>query len=149
MLYVNKLSDAVAMATVNRSRLLILKANQVEKVDSSVLNINQELSGLLVSISRKERARSIKGLLDDLILTISDDLICLTGLEILFDRSLAVEPLRLLNSCAGDKTLLISWPGEVTANELSYGIPSHPEYRTYKASNLRDVIFLTADAQLN
>lgn len=149
MLHANSLSDAVARASLNRSRLLVLTNEQIGHVDLASVNINRELSELLVSISRQERVKSTKRLLDKLIIASPRDIVLLVGLEILFDRSLAVDPLRLLKSCAINKTLLISWPGEITNSGLSYASPSHPEYRTYKSSDLNDVIFLTADAQLH
>lgn len=149
MLYMNSLSDAVARASFNRFRLLVLTNEQAEHVSLPSLNINRELSELLVSISRQERVKSSKQLLDQLIIASPGDVVLLIGLEILFDRSLAVDPLRLLKSCAINKTLLVCWPGDITNSGLSYASPSHPEHRTYKASELSDVIFLTADAQLH
>lgn len=149
MLHVNSLSDAVARASLNRSRLLVLPNERVGNTVYPCLNVNRELSELLVSISRQERVKSSKQLLDQLIIASPGDVVLLIGLEILFDRSLAVEPLRLLKSCAINKTLLVCWPGDITNSGLSYASPSHPEHRTYKASDLSDVIFLTADAQLH
>ena len=149
MFQMDKYSDAVARASLNRSRLLVLTAEQVGQIDCPSLNINRQLSEKLINISKQERAKSAGQLLDQLVSAVPSDAVCLTGLEILFDRTLAVDPIRLLGACAKDKTLLVCWPGDKTSSGLSYAVPSHREYRTYKASDLSDVIFLTADAQLH
>ncbi len=149
MFQIDRLSDAVERASLNRPRLLILTAEQATQLDYPTLNINRQLSEQLINIPKQERARSVAQLLRQLVSAVPNDAICLTGLEILFDRSLAVNPMRLLGTCAINKTLLVCWPGDITSSGLSYATPSHPEYRTYKASDLSDVIVLTADAQLH
>ncbi|MFC1776116.1 BREX-3 system P-loop-containing protein BrxF, partial [Pseudomonadota bacterium] len=58
-----------------------------------------------------------------------------------FDRSLSLDPIRLLKNCSRKKTLVVCWPGEKSKSGLSYAKASHPEYRTYKANDLTDIIF--------
>ena len=145
----DRLSDALIRAPLYRSRLIVVNAEQIEQIDSLSLNLNLLLSEQLISTPKQERAKSVALFLDQIIRTVSEDIVCLSGLEILFDRSLAIDPIRLLASCSKNKTLLVSWPGDKTSSGLSYATPSHPEHRNYKASDLSDVIFLTADAQLH
>ncbi len=152
MLQLDTLSDAVARASANRSRLVFLSAQQAEHgdlVEYEPLNMNGLLSERLIGVPKQERARSIDQLVFSLVSGSVSEVVLITGLEILFDRSLAVDPIRLLATCAKNKTLLVCWPGDKTTSGLSYATPSHPEYRNYKASDLSDVIFLTADAQLH
>ncbi|WP_370052769.1 BREX-3 system P-loop-containing protein BrxF [Neptunomonas sp.] len=145
----DRLSDAVSRAFQSRSRLLFLTAEQIELTNYPSININRQLSEKLIHIPKQDRAKSVSELLNQLISAVPSDVVCLTGLEILFDRSLAVNPIRLLSTFAKNKTLLISWPGEETSMGLSYAAPNHPESRTYKSSVLNDVVFLTADAELD
>ena len=152
MLQLDTLGGAVARASVNRSRLVFLSAQQSEHGDLAEyepLNMNGLLSERLIGVPKQERARSINQLMLNLVSGSVGDVVLITGLEILFDRSLAVDPIRLLATCAKNKTLLVCWPGDKTSTGLSYATPSHPEYRNYKTSDLSDVIFLTADAQLH
>lgn len=152
MLQLDQLSGAVARASVNRSRLVFLSAQQAEHGDLTeyeFLNMNGLLSERLIGMPKQDRARSIAQLMVSLVSGAVGDVVLITGLEILFDRTLAVDPIRLLGTCAKNKTLLVCWPGDKTSSGLSYASPSHPEHRTYKASDLSDVIFLTADAQLH
>lgn len=149
MLQIDRLSDALARVFLSRSRLLFLTIEQVGQVDYPSLDINRQLSEQLINTPKQYRAKSIGEKLNQLVNSVPSDIVCLTGLEILFDRSLAVDPIRLLSTCARNKTLLACWPGDKTTYGLSYATPSHPEHRTYKASDLKDVIFLAADAQLH
>jgi len=152
MLQLDQLCAAVARASVNRSRLVFLSAQQAghdDLVKCEHLNMNGLLSEQLIGMPKQERTRLVAQLVANLINGAAGDVVLITSLEILFDRSLAVDPIRLLGTCAKNKTLLVCWPGDKTSSGLSYATPSHPEYRTYKASDLSDVIFLTADAQLH
>ena len=149
MIYLDSLNDAVQRAALNRSRLLVVAHEQVEELGYPQLDLNQKLSELLINYSKRDRSKSVSKLVDQLVVTPSSDVVLVSGLEILFDRSLAIDPLRLLKECSKQKTLLIVWPGDITKLGLSYALPSHPEYRTYKASELSDLVFLATNAQLH
>lgn len=147
MLQIGELKGAIAKAATNRSRLIVMCNAALDGLDLPNINLNQQLSDQLLNIPRKDRARSISPLLNSLILQADGDEVVLNGLDILFDRSLAIDPIRLLMACSKTKTLLVNWPGDRTSTGLSYAVPSHPEYRTYKASDLSDAIYLDVDVQ--
>lgn len=149
MIHLDSLSEALKKAAVNRSRLIVLANKQTEDIEYPQLNLNQELSELLIKFSKKERSKYVAQLVGQLVVGASSNVVLLFGLEILFDRSLAVDPLRLMKNCSKNQTLLIVWPGDITKLGLSYALPSHPEYRTYKASELSDLVFLATNAQLH
>lgn len=145
MLLMSNINQAKARAAINRSRLVVM-SSKPEDGELPDISLNQQLSEQLLNLPRSERARSIPQLLETLINQAESDDVVLSDLEILFDRSLATDPMRLLRACSRNKTLLVCWPGDKTSAGLSYGIPSHPEYRTYKASDLSDVIYCDAAA---
>lgn len=145
MLVMDDISEAKARAAINRSRLVITSVKP-DQDGLSEIRLNQQLSEQLLSLPRSDRARSVPQLLEALVNQVASDDAVLTDIEILFDRSLATDPMRLLRACSRNKTLLVCWPGDKTSSGLSYGIPSHPEYRTYKASDLSDVIYCDAIA---
>ncbi len=152
MLQMERLSEAVARASMNRSRLVCLSTQHVAHgglTKYPSLDMNGLLSAQLIRMPKQDRARSVAQLVKNLINGCIGDVVLITGLEILFDRCLAVDPIRLLATCAKNKTLLVCWPGDKTSSGLSYATLSHPEHRTYKASGLSDVVFLTAGAQLH
>ena len=147
MLIVNDLHEAINRASINRSKLVIFSGSGIHGFgDLEVVNLNKALSGLLISTSRKERARSVPQMVEKLIAKTGKSEAIIQGIEILFDRTLSIDPIRLLENCARNKTLLVCWPGNKTDSALSYAEPSHPEYRAYKYSDLTDVIFLEGDA---
>lgn len=148
VIQVDNVEDAMARCEASRTKLIILSFKQFERLSFPVININKELSSLLVTIPRKKIPISAPKLFSRLISESPNDTVCLEGLEILFDRMLSVDPVKLLKVCARDKTILIKWPGEIVEYGFNYATPNHPEYRNYKTSDLSDVIFLTADAQL-
>ncbi len=152
MLGMDQLSEAMIRASGNRSRLIFIdqfQAKNSDVVEYKSLDMNCLLSEQLINVPKQDRPKVIAQMVADLINAVDSEVVLLIGLEILFDRSLAVDPIRLLVACAKNKTLLVCWPGDKTSSGLSYASPSHPEYRTYKTSDLSDVIFLTADAQLH
>ncbi len=58
------------------------------------------------------------------------------NIEILFEESLKVEPLRLLRGVSRRRLIVVMWSGEVEAGNLAYGVPGHPEYWSYSAQDL-------------
>jgi hypothetical protein len=148
MLRMDNLDSAIASASKSRSHLVFLSScPPAGSSGHKQININSVLSEQLISIPRSERAKYVERMVGDLINNESSDTVLLHGLEMLFDRSLAIDPLRLLSACSKHKILLVHWPGDILSTGLSYAIPSHPEYRNYRASDLSDVILLESDVQ--
>ena len=147
MLLIHDINEAVAIASTKRTRLILMSDRHVEELPYPALNLNQQLSAELLETPQNVRAGLLTNLLPALLKKSAADPLILDGLEILFDRSLAVDPIRLLEACSRDKTILACWPGSINHAGLSYAIPSHPEYRIYKASDWRDVIYLDTDTQ--
>ena len=147
MLKMGEVNEAISRASINRSKLIFIGNEGTHDIGSfKVINLNKALSALLISTSRKDRARLVPQMLEKLIADLGNSELVIQGIEILFDRSLLVDPIRLLENCSKNTILLVSWPGNSTDSALNYAEPSHPEYRTYKYSDLTDVIFLEGDA---
>lgn len=152
MIGMSSLVDALAHAALKRSRLVIVSDVQASNpvlANYTAIDLNVAVSERLIAVPKRERTREVAPATNEIVSNIVGDVGLVFGLEILFDRSLAIDPLRLLAECSKTKTLLVCWPEEVTESGISYAVPSHPEYRRYRASDLSDIIFLTADAQLN
>ena len=152
MLQMDHLNKAILRAQKNRSHLVFFlerQENWAELESYPSLNLNALLSERLLEFPRQSRVREAAPLVHQLVDEVDESTVLLHDIEILFDRSLAIDPIRLLTACSKNKTLLVCWPGDKTSSGLSYAVPSHPEYRTYKASDLSDVILLTTDAQLH
>jgi hypothetical protein len=65
----------------------------------------------------------------------NEEVVLLDNIEILFDPSLQQDPLRLLLNLSRNRTLVVSWNGQIKNNILSYAEPGHPEYRRYSVEN--------------
>jgi hypothetical protein len=57
--------------------------------------------------------------------------VLLDNLEILFDKTLQQDPLRLLQSISRNRTVLASWSGAINSGRLLYAAIGHSEYRRY------------------
>lgn len=110
-----------------------------------VINVGMELSSRLLEIPSIDRPKMASTFFTELTDQENTAAILLDHLEILFDRSLSIDPLKLLKSIARNRTLLVVWPGIKFESALVYSIPSHPEYRSYKESELNEIIFIEAD----
>ena len=108
------------------------------------INLGLEHSEKLIEVPRQDRAKSAASLFTDLLHELNTRVLLLNNIEILFDKTLSIEPLKLLQSSAKNLTLVVAWPGEKTNSSLTYAMPSHPEYRCYKASDFGETIFVDA-----
>ena len=101
-----------------------------ETVGSSVVNVNLALSGELLELTAKQRSLRLPGILDQ----IADQAqapVVLDNLEILFDKDLQQDPLRLLQSISRNRAVVASWNGIMNSGRLLYAETGHPEYRSY------------------
>lgn len=145
---VSSFDAALECVLHKRFRLVFISSDHVTDLgqpEVAQINVNKSLSELLINVPRSERARSVEGMVRNLIDDAPSAVVQLNGLEILFDRSLAIDPVRLISACAKKKTILLRWPGEITNTGLIYAVPSHPEYRSYRVSDLSEVILLETD----
>lgn len=101
-----------------------------EELGTSVINVNLTLSGELLELTARQRSLRLSGLLRKIVDQTQTPVV-LDNLEVLFDRSLLQDPLRLLQGISRNKTILASWNGSVTAGKLLYAEFGHPEHLSY------------------
>lgn len=101
------------------------------RLDSEVLNLNLALSAKLLDLTQKQRALRLPKILDEL-LDPSRSLLILDNIEILFDRTLQQDPLRLLQGISRNRSVVAAWSGRVSKDKLIYAEPGHPEYLSYE-----------------
>jgi hypothetical protein len=97
-----------------------------------VVNVNLELSKKMLELTRTQRSRQVERLLKEVIAGIPGEVVLLDNLEILFDTSLEVEPLRLLQVSSRNRTIVTSWSGSYKGGTLTYAEPGHPEFMQFK-----------------
>jgi DNA replication protein DnaC len=101
-----------------------------------LLNVNLDLSRLLLDLTQRQRLLQLPRLLDEIVSTPGKDVVLLDNLEMLFDRAFGQDPLALIQSLSRNRTLIASWNGTLEDGWLIYGVPEHPEYRRYSTREL-------------
>lgn len=103
-----------------------------QKLGCQLVNVNLELSKRMLDLIRTLRSRQVDRLLKEVIGAAPGDVVLLDNLEILFDTSLEVDPLRLLQVSSRNRTIIASWGGSFQAGTLTYAEPGHPEFAQFK-----------------
>jgi DNA polymerase III delta prime subunit len=102
-----------------------------EDLGTSVININLALSHELLDLTNRQRSLRAASILDQIVDKAGSPVV-LDNLEILFDRELKQDPLRLLQGISRNRSVVASWNGIVDSGRLMYAEPGHPEYRCYE-----------------
>jgi hypothetical protein len=66
-----------------------------------------------------------------------------TEIDLLFEPSLALDPLRLLREASRRVALVVAWPGSLTGATLAYAEPAHAHYRAWASPDLPVACLLT------
>lgn len=104
-----------------------------QNLSTDVLNINLAVSAQLLELTMRQRALRLPDVLDQ-VCGREATIVVLDNLEILFDRHLQQDPLRLLQNLSRNRTIVASWNGSVSSGKLHYAALGHDEYRSYEES---------------
>lgn len=105
-----------------------------EELGTSVINLNLVLSSELLELTAKQRSLRLPGIIDQ-VLDKAQSPVVLDNLEILFDKELKQDPLRLLHGISRNRAVVASWNGTITSGRLLYSESGHPEYRSYDSAD--------------
>jgi ABC-type uncharacterized transport system ATPase component len=105
--------------------------NVSDELGVPVINVNLELSAKLIELTAKQRTIHLTRLLNE-IAEKGNSTLVLDNLEILFDKELKQDPLRLLQGISRNYLVLASWNGKAAGRKLLYAQSDHPEYRSYE-----------------
>ena len=130
----SKLIVIVGASGAGQSALL---ANLGGRHDAHVLNVSSELSRRLAVRHTKQRALAVPTVLRDLADEhAAKDILLLDNIELLFDRTLRLDPLDLLKQLARSRRVVAVWPGELRDGRLIYAEMGHPEHQDYGLEGL-------------
>ncbi|CEO89248.1 hypothetical protein SSCH_420041 [Syntrophaceticus schinkii] len=96
------------------------------------VNLGLLLSQSLLEVEPRFRSLEFQDLFARIIRSAEGDLVAFDHAEILFQRDLQLDPLRMLLQHSRNKVLIVRWPGVFSGDKLTYGEPHHPEYRCYE-----------------
>lgn len=108
------------------------------------ININLQLSERLLELTARQRAIKVPRILDDIAAGYESDVLILDNTEVLFSPDLQLDPLRLLQSLARNRTIIAAWAGEYDGENLTYAQPAHPEFKRYQKPDAVIVPILNA-----
>lgn len=108
----------------------------------SVVNVGAVLGRLLLEIPASRRpAQAVEFFKNVADASAVERLVLLDNIELLFDRSLRLNPLDLLKRQAHVRRVVAAWPGELSGSRLIYATMGHPEYQEYGVDGL--ILFKT------
>ena len=84
-----------------------------------------------MELSLRERQNKAESLLKEIVGNTQEDVMFLDWIEILFDVSLKLNPLKCLQGLSRNRTVVAVWRGKFENNYLTYAEPNHPESRWY------------------
>ena len=150
-----RLEQAIQQAANQYFRLVILAGppgsgktavlqSLAEKLGCQLVNVNLELSKRMLELTRAQRPRQVDRLLKEVIAAGRGEVVLLDNLEILFDTSLEVTPLRLLQASSRNRTIVASWNGSFQAGTLTYAEPGHPEFNQFNQTEANVITATTS-----
>jgi len=119
----------------------VMLCSVADDFDTEIVNINLVLSAELLELTAKQRALHLPEILDQIVDKAASTVL-LDNLEILFDKDLKQDPLRLLQGISRHRSVVASWNGKIEKGKLLYAEAGHPEYRSY---DLIDTLIVNMD----
>jgi hypothetical protein len=103
-----------------------------------VLSLGTALSAALLPIAANQRSREAHAALVAAVQQHALGPVLCADIDLLFEPSLALDPLRLLRDSSRHATLMVLWPGSYTGSVLSYASaePPHAHYRAWTRTDL-------------
>ncbi len=103
----------------------------------TVLSVGSALGNRISVVPQRQRHLHTTTLLRDLAdLHATADLLLMDNLELLFDKSLQLDPLDLLKRHAHVKRVVTVWPGDLRDGRLTYAEMGHPEHQDYSLAGV-------------
>jgi len=106
-----------------------------DDLENEVININLALSAELLELTAKQRALRLPGILEQIV-DKGQSTALLDNIEILFDKDLKQDPLRLLQGISRNRSVVAAWNGTIGKGKLNYAETGHPEFRSYDMATL-------------
>lgn len=103
-----------------------------------VLSVGDQLSTALLDVAPRRRPRVAGQALAEAVGRLAPGPIVCSAIDLLFEPALELDALRLLRESSRLAPLVVLWPGQYQARVLSYAVPEHAHYRTWRQTELCD-----------
>jgi len=129
-----RISSSEACLVLVHSEIQILEKALVviERLQIPIVPIGKELSALLLDTQRSEQSRAITRWFDSRFASANGKPLACSQIDLLFEPGFQLDPLALFKRAARNNKMLILWPGDIVHNTLSYAVPEHRHYRTWR-----------------
>jgi DNA helicase HerA-like ATPase len=113
-----------------------LLKNICEQMQIPLINLGIELSQKLLPLTSRERKLKTYEIVSELIDAQGAPRLAIDNTEVIFDPSLMLNLLGLLQSLSRTRLLIWSWNGEVEDGHVTYAYPGHPEHQRIPTSEI-------------
>ena len=96
------------------------------------LRLSLALSERMLGMNSRQRPAEVDGLVKQLVADVGGAVVMIDNVEVLFDRSLQVDPLRVLQGASRNTVVVAAWTGTYDGTTLTYARAGHPEHRLHK-----------------
>jgi len=100
------------------------------------INLNYLLTKKLMDVPSSRRPFESEKCINEIFEEDKNQVLLVDNIEVLFDPTLSLDPLRLLLRLSRWKILVVAWPGSCKEDEVSYAEPGYKEHRTYSIKDL-------------
>ncbi|GKJ38636.1 hypothetical protein NUKP24_47680 [Klebsiella variicola] len=104
-----------------------------------MLELSEELCEHLLPLSRGDRSRRAPDILAKMLNCIASEVVWIDRIQVLFEPSLELDPLRQLQELARIKPIIAIWPGQLTEQFLTFSVPGRADYQSYTANELANL----------
>ena len=100
--------------------------------DWTRLSVGRELSPVLLAEIPQRRSRAVRQWMKTHLREMSPGPVLCTNVDLLFDPTLKLDPLRLMRDVSRVTRLVATWPGSYVDDVLAYAVPGHSHYRIWR-----------------
>ena len=97
-----------------------------------VLSLGPTVARALLSSSPRQRPGSAQRIVRELLGEAAPGPLICSDIDLLFEPSLALDPLVLLREASRATGLVVAWPGSYSEDTLTYAAAEHAHYRAWK-----------------
>lgn len=102
------------------------------RIAAPIINVNLELSQRMLALTSRQRTLQLPQILGEILDMERNEIVLLDNTEVIFDVTLKQDPLRLLQRFSRNKTLVATWNGSISHDQIIYAEQNHSEYRRYQ-----------------
>ena len=96
------------------------------------VSLGRELSAVLLLETPQRRSHAGQRWMRARMREFSPGPVLFSGIDVLFEPTLRLDPLRLFCDLGRTTRLVDAWPGSYAQDVLAYAVPEHSDYRTWR-----------------